>query len=125
MSSLQVLTPLELKIMNVLWELKKAFVKDVLNEWDEKPLPAYNTISTKIRVLEKKGIIKHKVYGNTYEYFPAVSKDEYQKLFLRNTVEKLFNGSVNGLLNTVVANERLTAKELEEIKLLIENYDNK
>lgn len=125
MSSLQVLTPLELKIMNVLWELKKAFVKDVLNKWDEKPLPAYNTISTKIRVLEKKGVIKHKAYGNTHEYFPIISKEEYQKLFLKNTVDKLFNGSVNSLINSVVSSENLSMRELDEIKLLIKNSGDK
>lgn len=121
----QLLTPLELKIMNILWELKEAFVKDVLEKWDEKPLPAYNTISTKIRVLEDKGIVNHKAYGKTHQYFPLISKDDYQKLFIQNAIEKVFNGSVNGLISTLVDNQQLSADELNEIKLLIKKHTGK
>lgn len=121
----QLLTPLELKIMNILWELKEAFVKDVLEKWDEKPLPAYNTISTKIRVLEDKGIVNHKAYGKTHQYFPLISKDDYQKLFIQNAIEKVFNGSVNGLISTLVDNQQLSADELNEIKMLIKKHTGK
>jgi BlaI family penicillinase repressor len=121
----QLLTPLELKIMNILWELKEGFVKDVLEKWDEKPLPAYNTISTKIRVLEDKGIVSHKAYGKTHQYFPVISKDDYQKFFIQNAIEKVFNGSVNGLINTLVDNKQLSADELHEIKMLIKKHTRK
>lgn len=121
----QLLTPLELKIMNILWELKEAFVKDVLEKWDEKPLPAYNTISTKIRILEDKGIVNHKAYGKTHQYFPLISKDDYQKLFVQNAIEKVFNGSVNGLISTLVDNQQLSADELNEIKMLIKKHTGK
>ena len=71
------LTRAEQEIMQVLWRIEKGFVKDVLEELPE-PKPAYNTVSTVIRILEQKGFVEHKAYGKTHEYFPAISKEKYK-----------------------------------------------
>ena len=68
----KLLTPLELKVMNILWSLKKAFVKEIIAQWpDQDSLPAYNTISTIVRILEEKGYVQHEAFGRSHQYFPA------------------------------------------------------
>jgi len=83
------LTTLELKVMNLLWSLKKAHVKDMLAAWPEEPKPAYNTVSTIIRILEDKGYVDHEAQGRTYLYFPAVKKNAYQKNFMQKFIRRL------------------------------------
>jgi predicted transcriptional regulator len=114
------LTKLELKIMNILWEQQKAFVKDILHKWPESERPAYNTISTTVRILEDKGYVHHEAYGRTYQYFPLIGKCDYQKKFIRNIVDNVFSGSVSSLISTLVTQEDLEEKELERIKKLLE-----
>jgi len=70
----KILTPLELKVMNTLWVLEKAFVKDILKHWDEEPAPAYNTVSTIVRILAEKGFITHKAHGRTHEELEELKK---------------------------------------------------
>jgi len=74
------LTNKEEKVMQVLWDLKRGFVKDLLEEFPE-PKPHYNTISTIIRILEEKGFVGHKAYGNTHQYYPKISRNVYRKHF--------------------------------------------
>jgi BlaI family transcriptional regulator, penicillinase repressor len=114
-----ILTPLELKVMQMLWKLEKAFVKDLLEHWQESPKPAYNTISTIVRILQEKSFITHKAYGRTHEYAPAISRETYQKQFLRNTLEKVFEGSLTSLMSTLVDDEKIEASELDEIKKML------
>ena len=66
---MQELTKAEEQVMQILWMLERAFVKEIVEEFPD-PKPAYNTVSTIIRILEKKGVVSHKAYGNTYEYYP-------------------------------------------------------
>ena len=73
------LTKAEERIMQIFWKLKKAFVKDILNQLPDEPKPPYNTISSVIRILTSKGYLKYKAYGKTYEYYPAIDKSEYRK----------------------------------------------
>jgi len=115
----KILTPLELKVMNLIWALKKAFVKDVINSWKENKKPAYNTISTTIRILEEKGFINHVAFGRTYEYYPLISKVNYQRNFLKTVVKNLFSGSTNSLISALLDNKNLTKEEIQEIEALI------
>lgn len=115
----KILTPLELKVMNLIWALKKAFVKDVVNSWKEIKKPAYNTISTTIRILEEKGFIGHVAFGRTYEYYPLISKVNYQRNFLKTVVTNLFSGSTNNLISALLDNKNLTKEEIQEIEALI------
>lgn len=115
-----VLTPLELKIMQILWRIEKGFVKDILEHWDEQPAPAYNTVSTIIRILQdQKGLVGHVAHGRTHEYFPKISKDAYQRSFLRNTLSKLFDDSPASLLSALLDDESIDQNELEELKKLL------
>jgi BlaI family transcriptional regulator, penicillinase repressor len=113
------LTKAEDQVMQILWKLQKAFVKDVVEQFG-KPKPAYNTVSTIIRILEKKGFVSYKSYGNTYEYFPIVSKDEYSQLYLGNFIKNYFENSYNQLVSFFANDSKVSVKELEEIKKLVD-----
>jgi len=120
MKTINELTKAEDQIMQILWKLEKAFVKDIVEQFED-PKPAYNTVSTIIRILEKKGFVSYKSYGNTYEYFPIVSKKEYSSIYLGNFVNKYFGNSYNSLVSFFASDDTLTVKELEEMKKLVDN----
>ncbi len=119
----KILTPLELQVMNMIWAKKKVFVKDLINSWpkdEEGKKPAYNTISTIVRILESKDFLAHKAYGRTYEYYPTISKGDYQKFFLKNAIEKVFSGSVSNLVSALVDDEQVNPEELDDLKKMFE-----
>jgi len=122
MSDKKILTPLELKVMNALWKTKKAFVKELLEGWGE-PKPAYNTISTTIRILEEKGFVGHQAFGRTHQYFPVITKFEYQKSLIGNILENAFAGSATNLVSALLGNDKLEAKDIKEIEDLLKNED--
>ena len=113
------LTKAEEQIMQVLWELEKGFVNDIVNQLPE-PKPAYNTVSTIVRILEQKGFIAHKAYGRTHEYYPLVQKEEYSREYLNNFTQNYFSNSYKALASFFAQSETLSIKELEEIKVLVE-----
>ncbi|MCX6249284.1 MAG: BlaI/MecI/CopY family transcriptional regulator [Bacteroidetes bacterium] len=113
------LTRAEEQIMQVLWNLEKGVVHEVI-EYLPTPKPAYNTISTIIRILEQKGFIGHKAYGRTHEYFPLISKTEYTKTHFRNFVANYFENSYKSLASFFTSEEKLSIHELEEIRELME-----
>jgi len=113
------LTKAEEQIMQVLWELEKGFVNDIVTELPE-PKPAYNTVSTIVRILEQKGFIAHKAYGRTHEYYPLVPKDAYSREYLNNFTRNYFSNSYKALASFFAQSEDLSLKELEEIRNLVE-----
>ncbi|MCF8388965.1 MAG: BlaI/MecI/CopY family transcriptional regulator [Bacteroidales bacterium] len=113
------LTKAEEQIMQILWKLEKVFVKDILDRMPE-PKPAYNTVSTIVRILQRKGFVGHKAYGKTHEYFPLVSKKEYTRSFFRGFVKNYFGNSYKAVTSFFAKEEKLSLKELEEIKQLME-----
>jgi BlaI family transcriptional regulator, penicillinase repressor len=114
------LTNKEEEVMQVLWAMEKAFVKDMLPHFTDPPLH-YNTLSTLIRKLEDKGYVAHRQYGNTYEYFPAISKEDYQNHFVLNkVVDNYFNHSYKDLVAYFARNEKVSPDELREIIRMIE-----
>nr|WP_199157547.1 BlaI/MecI/CopY family transcriptional regulator [Pedobacter sp. ASV2] len=113
------LTKTEERIMQVLWKLQKAFVKDIIDELDDEPKPPYNTISSIVRLLEKKGYVAYKAYGKTYEYYPAISKDEYAKTTFTKLFSGYFDNSVSNLISFMVKKENLSRQEIEEIQKII------
>ncbi len=117
------LTPLELKVMNVLWKLEKGFVKDIIENgnWDGEKVPKYNTVSTIVRILVKKEYVGHKAYGRSHEYFPIISKMEYQTRFLKNAINNVFSGSMTSLLSTLVSDNEVSQKDIDDLKRLIED----
>ncbi len=113
------LTRAEEKVMQVLWEMGKGFVKDIVASIDEHPKPAYTTVSTIVRILEQKGFIGHRAYGKSHEYFPLVDKNQYRKKSFGQLVQNYFNGNPAEVLSFLVQEEHLGSKEIAEIKNII------
>ena len=108
------LTKAEEQVMQILWRLESAFVKDIVAEFPD-PKPAYNTISTIIRILEKKAVVGFTPFGRTHQYHPLVSKEAFTKQSTNSLVEKYFGGSVQNMLSYFVKEKEISAKELEQI----------
>ena len=108
------LTKAEEEIMRVLWQLKKGFVKDVLAEFPE-PKPAYNTVSTIIRILEKKELVGYTAYGKTHEYFPLISEEEYRRFQTEQLMANYFDNSLKKLVSFFVQDKNISLKEADEI----------
>lgn len=123
MKDLKELTKAEDQVMQILWKLKKGFVKDIIEEMPE-PKPAYNTVSTIIRILETKGFVDHKAYGKTHEYFPLISREKYTKFYLNNMITGYFNGSFNNLVSFFAKENKLNANDLEKLLKEIKQKDN-
>ena len=119
---MQKLTNKEEEIMHILWKLEKAFVKDVLMEIKEDK-PHYNTLSTIIRNLEEKGYVSHNAYGNTHQYYPSITKEEYRKGFMSNAIENYFNNSYKSMISFFAKEEKISANELREILDMIEKKE--
>jgi len=113
------LTKAEEQVMQVLWNLEKGFVNDILEKFPE-PKPAYNTISTIVRILEKKGFVDHKAYGKTHEYFPTVSKKEYTRNYFKGFMKNYFSNSYQALASFLTSDRNIRVQELEEMKKLME-----
>ncbi|MHA4742287.1 BlaI/MecI/CopY family transcriptional regulator [Dyadobacter sp. MSC1_007] len=117
---LEKLTNKEEEVMQVLWSLGSAFVKDMLPLFTE-PKLHYNTLSTIIRNLEEKGYVTHRQFGNTYEYLPAVGKEDYQNHFVLNkVVGSYFNDSYKDLVAYFAKQEKVSPDDLREIIRMIE-----
>lgn len=122
--TMEKLTNKEEEIMRVLWDLKKAFVKEVLAELPD-PKPHYNTISTIIRNLEDKGYIRHEAFGKTHRYQPAVTKEDYRKTFMQKTISNYFENSYKNVVSFLAKEEKISVNELKEIIDLIEKGGDK
>lgn len=116
----QELTRAELEVMQILWRKGRGVVHDFLEEFEE-PRPAYNTVSTIVRILEKKGFVDHKAYGKTHEYFPTVSKEEYTSHYMKGVLNNFFDGSLSRLVSFFSDNKSISVEETDEIlKMLSE-----
>ena len=113
------LTHKEEEVMQVLWTLKRAYVKDVRAAMPL-PKPHYNTLSTIIRKLEKKGFLSHQAFGNTHQYFPIIERDVFLKRNLQNTINNYFNDSYKNVVSFFAREEKISVEELKEIIALIE-----
>lgn len=124
MKSIKELTRAEEQIMQVLWQLQKAFVKEVIDELPV-PKPAYNTVSTFIRILETKGFISHNAFGKSHQYYPIISKEEYQSFSADKLLTGYFDNSVERMFSFFVEKEKIDIKEADEILKLIEKLKQK
>lgn len=118
------LTKAEEQIMQILWQLNDAIVKDIIEKIPD-PKPAYNTVSTVVRVLEGKGFIDHKAYGNSHVYFPLISEDEYKKFTFDKLMKNYFSDSYKSLVSFIADEKNLGIKELDELTELLNNLKNK
>ena len=114
------LTRKEEEVMKIFWKLEKAFVKDIIEHYG-KPKPHYNTISSLVRLLQDKGIVGYKQYGNTYEYYPLISKEEYRSTFMKQVVNDYFDNSYKSAVAFFVKEKGLSAEELEELVKMIKD----
>jgi len=105
--------------MKVLWRLKKAFVKEILDEVEGEK-PHYNTMSTIVRKLEEKNYVAHQAFGNTHRYYPVISKVEYRKRYINSTIVDYYDNSYKSLVSFFAKEEKISVEELREIITLIE-----
>ena len=108
------LTAKEEEIMGYFWEKGPLFVKQLL-EYYEEPKPHFNTLSTIVRGLEDKGFLSHNTFGNTYQYYAAVSETEYSKGTLKNVIAKYFNNSYLGVVSSLIKEEDISVDELRKL----------
>jgi predicted transcriptional regulator len=100
--------------MQILWRLEKGFVKDIVDEMPD-PKPAYNTVSTIIRILEKKGFVGYKAFGKTHEYYPFIAKGKYTKFYLNNLVKGYFGGSIHSLVSFFASENKLDVNDIDQL----------
>lgn len=118
---LRELTRAEEEIMRVLWRLDRAFVKDLLAELPE-PKPAYNTVSTIVRILEKKGMVGYTAYGKTHEYYPLITEEQYRRFQTEQLMSNYFDNSLKKLVSFFVKEQNVSLNEADEIiRLLNQN----
>ncbi|WP_294627491.1 BlaI/MecI/CopY family transcriptional regulator [uncultured Bacteroides sp.] len=108
------LTAKEEEIMSFFWEKGPLFVKEMLAFYEE-PKPHFNTLSTIVRGLEEKGFLSHCTFGNTYQYYPTVSEDDFRKGTLRNVISKYFNNSYLSAVSSLVKEEDISLAELKRL----------
>lgn len=118
------LTKAEEQVMQLLWQLEEAIVKDIIALMPD-PKPAYNTVSTVVRVLEGKGFIDHKAYGNSHVYFPLISEAQYKKYTFDKMMSNYFSNSYESLVSFIADEKKLGVKELDELTKLIDKLKNK
>ncbi|MDT8414511.1 MAG: BlaI/MecI/CopY family transcriptional regulator [Flavobacteriaceae bacterium] len=121
---MKTLTKAEEEIMHYLWELGKTNVAGILEKMPE-PKPAYNTVSTIIRILETKNFVSHEAAGKGYLYFPLVQKAEYSQFTLTNMANDYFGGSFKSMVSFFVNKKELSLHDLENILKEIENKKDK
>ena len=114
------LTKAEEQVMQILWDLERGLVRDVINQLPD-PKPAYNTVSTVIRVLEKKGFMDHKAYGTTYEYFPLINKEDYTRVHFSHLMKNYFNNSFPEMAAFFARENNLSLEELQDMIKMTEN----
>jgi len=120
------LTAKEEEVMQVIWSLEKALVRDIMEKLPNKNQP-YTTVASIVRILEKKGFLGHKPYGKTHEYYPLIAKAEYRKRKFKGLLTHYFDNSIESVVSFLAKEEKLSPKEFEELTKLIalESENNK
>ena len=118
------LTKAEEQIMQILWELKQAFVKDIIAQIPA-PKPATTTVSTIIRILETKGFIGHEAFGKAHQYHPLISKEEYKRHATEKLLGNYFENSVESMFSFFVKEEKLDLSDVDEILKMIDKIKHK
>ena len=118
------LTKAEEQVMQYLWSLDKAFLKDLVESFPE-PRPAYTTVSTVIRVLVKKGFVDFDTFGKIHQYYPLIGREEYLKGQFEEVAQDYFSGSIAKLASFLTRDKDLRVDDLEEIKAIIDDQISK
>lgn len=118
------LTRAEEQVMQILWELKGAFVKEIIPHFPD-PKPAYNTVSTIVRILEKKGFVDHEEYGKSHKYYPVVTKEAYREDLFSGVMKDYFNNSMKQVLSHFSGKQKMDIREADEMIKLLEELKKK
>lgn len=121
MYEIKELTKAEEQIMHELWEMGEGFVKEVIDRLPE-PKPAYNTVSTIIRILETKGFVNHEAYGKSHKYIPAITKEDYKKVVADKLLNGYFENSPKQMLSFFLEENKLDVKDLDDIMNIINKH---
>jgi len=108
------LTYKEEEIMQIIWRLRKAFVKDIIAELPDSDQP-YTTVASIVRLLEKKGYVEHKSYGRMHEYTPIIARSDFRKRKLKNLVTQYFDNSFENMVSSLAREEKISPEEMEKI----------
>lgn len=122
-TSLKELTKAELQVMQILWDIEQGFVNDIIERMPE-PKPAYNTVSTIVRILEKKDFVSHRSFGKSHEYHPLVSRSAYTDSFMSSVLNNFFGNSVSQMVSFFSQREKISVDEMEEIIHLLNNRNS-
>ena len=117
------LTKAEEQIMQVLWSIEPAFVKDIIAELPA-PKPAYSTVSTIIRILESKDFVGHEDFGSTYRYHSLINKEAYSHFSMKKILENYYDGSLKQMVSSFSKSEKLSLKEMDELLNVLKNLKN-
>lgn len=112
------LTKAELQIMQLLWSKKKAYVNDLLDGMPE-PKPAYNTVSTIVRILERKGFVSHETYGKTHLYYALIDRDIYLNSMMKGIMNSFFSGSITNMVSFLSKKEGISIDEANKLLEII------
>ena len=123
--SQQQLTPLELQIMNVLWDCGPSNVQSVQERLAGPPKLAYTTVQTMLNVLHRKGRVRRRLRGRAYEYAPVLTREKAASSAIRDMIDRLFGGSVDGFLMSLVKSRQVDPKKLQELGELVEKRESK
>lgn len=118
MGHMQKLTKAEEDVMHLLWEIGRGTVSDLLEKF-EGDKPPHSTVSSVVRILEKKGFVDHKAYGKTHEYFPLISKEDYGRRSLGDVLRNYFDGSISRLVSHLAEKEPLSEREVEDLMRIL------
>jgi len=119
------LTRAEEQVMQILWKIEKGFIKDILEQFDE-PKPAYTTVATFLKILERKGYVSYEAFGNAHKFYPLISKEEYSRTHLNSIFKKYFKGSIKDVVTFFSDNNKVNINDIDNaIKLLTEIKNKK
>ena len=118
------LTAKEEEVMQVLWDLDRALVRDIISKLPNSNQP-YTTVASVVRILEKKGFVSHKPYGKTHEYFPLTTKAEYRRRKFKGLVAQYFDNSIESVVSFLAREEKIGPKEFEELTKLVAEESEK
>ena len=124
MKNIKELTKAEEQVMQVLWKIEQGFANEIMANFPE-PKPAYNTVLTIVRILEKKGFVAHETFCKANRYYPIISKSDYSHNSLCGLVKNYFNNSYSELVSAFTQKENFTIEQLEELKNMIDKALNK
>jgi BlaI family penicillinase repressor len=118
------LTRAEEEIMQILWKIEKGFIKDILEHFNE-PKPAYTTVATIVKILEKKNFVFHKPFGNAHQFYPVISKEDYSKTHVNTIFSKYFKSSIKDVVSFFADNNTVNTKDIDNAINLLNEIKNR